>query len=343
MNFNKKTIIIFFIIIIVSVILTAYFYIYSQFRTPVSGSDETETFIVKPGEGVKQIAKYLEEQDLVRSSLYFELYVWKEGLTKKLQAGEYLLRPNMTIEEIVNVLVQGKVVSNEIQVTIPEGLTTKEQELKLIEFGLLKEGGLALFSHFPQYREKYEFLKNLGEFTTLEGFLFPDTYKFYKDATPRDILEKMLDNFDQKLTVQMRSDIKNREKTIYEVIILASLLEKEVKTYEDRQIVAGIFWGRLKENYPLESCATIAYILGADKWRYSYEDTRIESSYNTYINVGLPPGPICNPGLSAIKAAIYPKDSDYNYFLTRPDTGETIFSKTLEEHNINKVKYLNRF
>jgi len=316
-----------------------YFYINYQFNLPASPSDIEKTFVVKQGQGVKQISRYLENDDLIRNSFYFELYVWKEGLTKKLQAGEYLFRPNMTIEEIVDALVQGKVVSNELQVTIPEGLTVREIELKLVEADLVKEGGLAIFSAASEYRDIYEFLKDLSEGVGLEGFLFPDTYNLYKDTTPKEILEKMLDNFDQKLTAQMRLDIKNQNKSIYEVVIMASLLEKEVRTYEDRRIVAGIFWKRLKNNYPLESCATIAYVLGTDKWRYSYEDTRIKSPYNTYINIGLPLGPICNPGLTSIKAAIYPEGSDYHYFLTRPDTGQTVFSKTLKEHNINKAKY----
>ena len=120
---------------------------------------------------------------------------------------------------------------------------------------------------------------------------------------------------------------------------MASILEREVKSDEDRAIVSGIFWKRLESNYPLESCATIAYILEIDKWRYSVEETRIESPYNTYLNVGLPPTPINNPGLSAIEAAVYPEYTDYNFFLTDPETGVTIFSKTFDEHNANKRKY----
>jgi len=120
---------------------------------------------------------------------------------------------------------------------------------------------------------------------------------------------------------------------------MASLIEKEVATDEDRKIVSGIFWKRLKNHYPLQSCATVAYALGVDKWRYSVNDTQIESPYNTYKYIGLPAGPISNPGLSAIKAAIYPQESDYNYFLSKPD-GETVFSRTLREHNLAIQKYL---
>lgn len=339
MNFNKKTIIIFFIIIIISVILTAYFYIYSQFYTPVSGSDQTETFIVKSGEGVRQIAEHLEEQGLVGSSFYFKLYVWKERLTKKLQAGEYLFQPNMNIKEMVNVFVQGEVVSREIQVTVPEGFTVKQIELKLIETGLLKEGGLAVFSNFSQYRQTYDFLENLPDRGNLEGFLFPDTYKFYKDTTPKEILEKMLDNFDKKITNQLREEIKNQNKTIFEIITLASIVQNEAASKDEMKTIAGVLNNRLKRNYPLQSDATLNYVTGKNLRQPTIEDTKIKSPYNTYLNVGLPPGPISSPGIEAILASIYPEDTDYFYFL-HPLDSPAIFSKTFEEHSINKAKYL---
>jgi len=151
---------------------------------------------------------------------------------------------------------------------------------------------------------------------------------------------KMLDNFNKKLTGDLKSEISKQGKGLYEIITMASIIEKEVKTFEDRQIVSGIFWKRIKNGIPLESCATIAYILNDDKWRYTIADTRMPSDYNTYMNYGLPPGPICNPGIDSIKAAVFPKDSSYGFFLTDPETGNTIFSRNLQEHNINKAKYL---
>jgi UPF0755 protein len=150
----------------------------------------------------------------------------------------------------------------------------------------------------------------------------------------------MLDNFNKKLSIKMREDIKKQGKTIFEIITLASIIEKEVSKEEDRKIVAGIFYKRLKQGIHLESCATINYILGNNKKQLSFEDTRVESPYNTYLNKGLPPGPISNPGIFAIKAAIYPQETDYLFFLSKP-TGETVFSKTFEEHNKNKRKWLN--
>jgi UPF0755 protein len=138
----------------------------------------------------------------------------------------------------------------------------------------------------------------------------------------------------------MKEDIKEQGKTLDEIIIMASVIQKEVSSKEDMDLVSGIFWKKIENSDALRSCATIGYALGENKYRYSIEDTKIDSPYNTYQNAGLPPGPICNPGLQAIKAAIYPKPSDYNYFLSRSDTGETIFSKTFREHEINQQKYL---
>jgi UPF0755 protein len=155
----------------------------------------------------------------------------------------------------------------------------------------------------------------------------------------KDLVKKMLDNFDDKLTPDLRAEIKKQGKTIFEIITMASLIEKEVITKEDKEMVSGIFWRRMKIGMPLDSCATIAYVLGVNKWRYSYEDTRIPSPYNTYLNAGLPLGPICNPGLESITAAVYPKTSAFLFYLSTPE-GETIYSRTLEEHNIAKAKYL---
>ena len=149
----------------------------------------------------------------------------------------------------------------------------------------------------------------------------------------------MKDNLESKISEEMKAEMKRQNKTLDEILIMASILEKEVKSDEDRAIVSGIFWERMANGIPLQADITIAYILGVDKWRYTYADTRIESPYNTYLYRDLPPTPIDNPGLSAIKAAIYPQYTDYVYFLSAPD-GRTIYAKTLDEHNANKAKYL---
>jgi UPF0755 protein len=190
------------------------------------------------------------------------------------------------------------------------------------------------------YSKDFSFLKDKPKNKNLEGYLFPDTYRFFTDVSGEEVILKMLSNFDNKLAPKMREDISSQGKTIFEIITMASVIEKEVRSEKDMKIVSGIFWDRIKNGQALESCATLAYILGVNKPQYSYEDTRIKSPYNTYINRGLPAGPIANPGIKAIEAAIYPEYTGYNYFLTASETGETIFSRTYEEHLINKNKYI---
>ena len=171
-----------------------------------------------------------------------------------------------------------------------------------------------------------------------EGFLFPDTYLVDYGASLDEIISQIESNFDSKLDPYLEA-IQEKGLSLEEIITMASLIEKEVQTKEDKEMVSGIFWKRVKAGVPLQSCASIAYIKGVPQWRYSFEDTRIESPYNTYLYYGLPPGPISNPGLDSIEAAIYPKDSLYWYYLSTLE-GETIYSRTLDEHNAATAKYL---
>jgi len=146
-------------------------------------------------------------------------------------------------------------------------------------------------------------------------------------------------NFDRKLTNDLRQEIKNQKKSIHEIITMASLVEKEIPDHNERKIVSGILWKRLKTSLPLQVDASIAFILNKKTSKLTHEDLAVVSPYNTYLNLGLPPGPIANPGLDAIEAAIYPKGSPYWYYLSKPDGG-TVFSKTLDEHNEAKARFL---
>lgn len=303
-------------LLVIFACLLIFFY---QLEAPFSKSTEEKIFTVEQGQSLEKIAENLKKQRLINSKSVFVFYVWLKGETRNLQAGKYSLSPSMAIPEIVEKIINGEIIKDWVKITIPEGWTNKQIEERLLSSGMITEN------------EKLS--------RELEGYLFPDTYYFEKDSSIEEIVKKMWDNFDKKVTQDLKAEITRQEKTLYDILIMASLLEREVKSEEDRAVVSGIFWKRLESNYPLESCATIAYILSIDKWRYSIEETRIESPYNTYLNIGLPPTPINNPGLSAIKAAIYPEYTDYNFFLTDPETGATIFSKTFDEHNANKRKY----
>lgn len=322
---NKKRFILFiFLAALLIFCLSAFFYlsfyIKGQLFTAVAEQGEEQSFEIEKGSGVKEIGHQLAEAGLIKSETFFEYYVWFKDWSGNLQAGQYQLSPTMTLPEIARKIAGGEANSEEIQITIPEGFNLAKIDQRLAKAGLIEAGELAKQSQ-------------------LEGYLFPDTYRFQEEESLEEIINKMRANFVRKLNDELREEIDNQGKTIEKIITMASLLEKEVSNERDRKIVSGIFWQRLADKYPLQSCATIAYILDVDKWRYSIEDTEIDSAYNTYQNIGLPPGPICNPGLSAIQAAIYPEKTDYYFFLSSPE-GETIFSKTLEEHNQNKVKYL---
>jgi len=218
---------------------------------------------------------------------------------------------------------------------------------------LLVSNNLATAAEFTKAQQSYDtakfsFLASKPANLDLEGYLYPDTYRVFASSAAEEIITKMLSNFDKKLTPQMRADIKTSGKTINEIVTMASIIEKEAPiSYkngdnQDAKIISGIFWHRLKIGQPLQSCATLAYVLGVNKEQYSEADTKTESSYNTYIKKGLPPGPIANPGILAIEAAIYPTSSDYNYFLTPSGSQKIIYASTYEEHLRNKNKYLGK-
>lgn len=199
----------------------------------------------------------------------------------------------------------------------------------------------------PQdFTTEFSFLDDKPSYYGLEGYLFPDTYRIYASSTVSDVVEKMLSNFDKKLTPKMRADIKSQGKTIYEIVTLASIVEKEApidyQNSDDRdaRIIAGIFLNRLRIGQGLQSDATLSYIFGDSKPAHSGIELESDSPYNTYKYRGLPPGPICNPGSLALEAAIYPIMTDYNYFLTPKGKSEVIYARTYDEHLQNKYKYL---
>lgn len=186
---------------------------------------------------------------------------------------------------------------------------------------------------------QYPLLQTRAANVSYEGYLFPDTYQVYADAKAEDVLKKIFDNLEEKITPEMRAEMKKQNKSFFEILTMASLLEKEANTTEDMAIVADIFWRRLKQNWALQSCASVNYITGKSLPAVSNQDKAMDSFYNTYKYPGLPLGPISNPGLSAIKAALYPTPNNYWYFLS-DEEGKMHYARTLEEHNFNKVEYL---
>jgi len=276
-----------------------------------------KSFLIEKGQGIEEISFNLQKENLIKSRWSFLVYVFFRRDSKRLKAGEYLLSSTQTIPEIVQIFVSGDAIKEKI--TIIEGWNIRDISWYFLNKGMF------------QVEELYE-LKNW------EGYLFPDTYEIKKGDTLEEIIKKMLDNFDRKLTTELQKEIENQGKTIFEIVTMASLIEKEVRTLEDKELVSGILWKRLKNNIPLQVDATITYITGKRTSKIPKEDLEIDSPYNTYKYKGLPFGPICNPGMESILAAIYPFGSDFWYYLSTPE--KTIFSKTLEEHNLAKQKYL---
>ncbi|MEJ2441650.1 MAG: endolytic transglycosylase MltG [Patescibacteria group bacterium] len=304
---------------------------------PVSSDEEMQSFVIPRGYSALQTGNKLSNQGLIKSSLAFKFYVQLTAQSKKIQAGEYLLSPSFSLFEIVSQLTKGP---REIWITIPEGLRREEIANKYLT-SLNKTGSEAV-----EFRQEF-----LSSTTGKEGYLFPDTYLFPKTASASAIANKMLSTFDLKIDSEMEEAINNSGYNLNQIITLASLLERETITNEERPVVAGILWKRVEAGWPLQVDAAVQYAIATadcqgkiecEWWPIlTKEDLAINSSYNTYKYPGLPPAPIASPGLSSIKAAIFPEDSPYWFYLHDAD-GEIHYAETLEEHNANVSRYLGK-
>lgn len=314
------------------------FYSY-QISAPVGDSPDKVAFEVEQGEGVNQISFKLAERGLIRSSFWFEVYVWQKNLERNFVAGVYEVPSDSSIRQLVKQLTSPG--NSEQNITIIEGWNNKEIAAYLETQGLVQtQDFLNLVSaDLSGYVSQYSFLADKPSAVDLEGYLFPDTYRVFKNATAKEIIKKMLDNFGQKLTPDLLAEINRRDKSLFEIITLASIIEQEVRNPDDMKLVADIFYKRLNAQIALQADSTINYLTGHGRTQSTAEDLKIDSPYNTYKYRDLPPGPISNPGLNAIMAAIYPTPNQYYYFLTTAD-GQVIYSKTYDEHVANKRKYL---
>ncbi len=309
---------------------------------PASDDATPVVFVVEPGDTAGDIALRLKRWGLIIDGELFRQLAQYEKADDKLEAGRYELRANMTMREIIEALQHGRI--EEIAVTIPEGWRAEQiAEMLVEEVGVDGDQFLDLVQ--AGYFD-HEFLQHRPPEATLEGFLFPDTYLLPAQPSALDIIERMLADFDQRFTVEMRQAATEFDMTIYQVVTLASIVEREAVVAEERPIIAGVFLNRLEEGMSLESCPTVQYAMGyqedADQWWKTpvnlEEFDQVDSPYNTYLHRGLPPGPICNPGLASIQAVLEPVESDYLYFLAKGD-GSHAFATTFEEHLQNQQRY----
>lgn len=309
-----------------------------------AGSDDTPVaFVVEPGETAGEIAARLQELGLISDAELFRRYVQYHKLDAGIEAGEFTLRQTMTIPEIAMALQKGH--RPEQEVTIREGLRLEEVALAVASQTTISQDEFLTLATtgWRNAGLAFDFLTSLPPTATLEGFLFPETYRLPEDATAGDLVERMLSTFDARVTLDMRAAAASRGLDVYELVTLASIVEREAVLDEERPLIAGVYHNRLADGWLLGACPTVQYALGTpENWwpQFTLEATQVDSPYNTYRNPGLPPGPICSPGLASIRATAYPAETEYYFFLadcTKND-GSHLFAVTQEEHNRNYEK-----
>jgi len=312
---------------------------------PVEAKDEPVIISVKSGMSSKQIAQLLEDNGLIKSEFVFRYYlrINKEG--SRFQAGDYSMKPGMELEEIVAMLNNGDTIKPPtFKFTIPEGYTIEKIADKLAEEKLInREKFLELASQPELFSSEYvgQIPDNPDISYSLEGYLFPETYEMVKGSSEQEIIARMVAELDRKLK-QLPDDWQTQLEQLgisfHELLTVASLIEREAAVAEERPIIASVIYNRLKREMLLQIDATVQYALDAHKDVLLIEDTEIDSPYNTYKINGLPPGPIASPGLDSIRAALYPEDTKYLFYVTKKDgTQEHLFAETYEQHLRNKA------
>ena len=318
-----------------------------QLKPPLVISGEV-SFVIEKGSGFQQIAENLQSGNLIRSAASFKLYLLLKGWADKLKPGSYKISSGLDARSIARIFYDGPV--KEVSITIPEGWTLSTIEDKLRDANVLSTSDNLSSLKIKDFQDKnsenyFEMFNGAPKEASLEGFLFPDTYRFNQNSNALEVIKKFLNNFQNKFSAELKTQIAKANLSYYETVTMASLIEAEIPHEADRSIAAGILWKRLDSFMPLQIDATIIYIKCeikhlADCRKISKADLKINSPYNTYLKLGLPPGPINNPGLSALRAALFPEQSGFWYYLSDGGSGKTIFSKTLEEHKAAQLQYL---
>ncbi|QEK12114.1 endolytic transglycosylase MltG [Crassaminicella thermophila] len=298
---------------------------------PVNANSDNEVTIEIPiGASTNKIAKILKEKNVVNNELAFRILSKLSKTDGKMQAGIYLLKVNMSANEIINTLVKGETIKDTVKFTIPEGFEFNQIVDRLETKGLINRDEFVRIANYGDF--EYKFLRDVPKGQNrLEGYLFPDTYEVSKNASEREIIIKMLNRFDDIFVDTYYNRAKELNMSVNEIVTLASIIEKEAKLNKERALVSSVFYNRMKKGMYLQSCATVQYVLDKRKTKLSLKDLEVNSPYNTYKYYGLPPKPIASPGKASIEAALYPKDSDYLYFVVGKN-GEHHFSKTYKEH-----------
>lgn len=335
---QKKGGLIKIIFLILAISVFAGIYYMSGLNKALSSGDAMPVAVIIPsGSGTERIGEILVEEGIIKSTGKFKLLSKLEGNDGKYKAGEYSLSSSMTPKEIMGIIISGE--SNTAKFTIPEGFTLKQVSDRLISNGIVTEADLlyelenGIFDH--------RFMEFLPAGTNrLEGFLYPETYFVYSNASAHDVLDVMLGQFNKLVTDKHYERAKELGYSMYDIVTIASLIERETMVEDEGALVASVIYNRLGIGQPLGIDATIQYALPEHKERLSIADTKVDSPYNTYRHTGLPPGPICSPSLAAIEAALYPADTNYYYYVLSPNKdGRHNFSNSYDEFLKNKRAY----
>jgi UPF0755 protein len=335
-------------------------YVLSKYVEPVDRNDATPIEVTIPASSsASSIARILygacgyDKDGIISSTAAFKVYVDFVGKANSLKAGTYVLSKNMTIKQIVDVLCEGNAAKATVKFTIPEGYTIENIAKIFMEKGLItsesrlyeaaKSG--SAFLNFAFISDAAATQNSNARAYLLEGYLFPDTYEVYADASVETILIKMLNRFNEVFSDEYLTRAQQLGMTMDQVITLASLIEREAAAAGDFSKVSAVFHNRMNQDMPLQSCASLSYALGVTKYVFNSTEQQTESLYNTYKYNGLPVGPVCNPGKAAIEAALYPNEeyvsAGYLYFCNQnpAETSELVFAKTYEEHEKNVEKF----
>jgi UPF0755 protein len=304
---------------------------------PVNVADTSQVAVTIPmGTGTQGIAEILDAADIIRSKTVFRIRSRLDGLDGQYKAGEYLFTRDMDMRFLMKELVSG-VEALTTRFTVPEGLTVLQTADVLAEAGVLDRDEFLIEAATGDF-SPYRFLDGAAG---LEGFLYPETYDVYADASAHDVADRMLAQFDKLFTEEYYGKAEALGLSINEVVTIASLIERETRVPEERALVASVIMNRLNVGMPLQIDATVQFALGENKEHLTYADLEVDSPYNTYKINGLPPGPICSPRIECIEAALYPADTDYIYYVLSPELdGRHNFTKSYDEFLRFKDAYM---
>lgn len=315
-----------------------------ELRPADAGDTKSSAVTINPGDSLSVIASKLADQGLIRSTIAFRIYARVSGASRHLQAGVFGLNPSQPVSEIIAVLESGK--SQEFLVTIPEGYTVADIDALLARKGLGQPGDIidcafhCDFSTFDFLPEKAAGTREQAIGSRIEGYLFPETFSISPgDYVPKFFLERMLGTFRSRIVEGHADEIKKSGRPLVELVTMASLVESESRHDDERAVVAGILWKRLKNHIVLGVDATTRYVLGKPTETLTKTDVETDSPYNTRRTQGLPPSPIASAGESSFVAALNPSESPYWYYLHGKD-GAVHYAVTNDQHNLNRAKYL---